>query len=35
MTIITRTISGLAIAAIAALAGAGVYTEATRAPDQP
>jgi hypothetical protein len=35
MTLIHRTLAGLAIAAVSALAAAGAYTEATRVPDQP
>jgi hypothetical protein len=35
MTLLTRTLASLAIGALGALAAAGVYTEAHRAPDQP
>jgi hypothetical protein len=35
MTKITRALAGLAIGAIGAIAAAGAYTEAHRAPDQP
>jgi hypothetical protein len=35
MTILTRTLAGLALGAVGAVAAAGVYTEARRAPDQP
>jgi hypothetical protein len=35
MTRFTRTIAGLAIGAIGALAAAGAYAETHRAPDQP
>jgi hypothetical protein len=34
MTILTRILAGLAIGAIGAVAAAGAYTEARRAPDQ-
>jgi hypothetical protein len=32
--ILTRAIAGLAVGAVAAVAAAGAYAEATRAPDQ-
>jgi hypothetical protein len=35
MTILIRTLSAVAIGALGAIAAAGAYTEATRAPDQP
>jgi len=35
MSTFTRTIAGAALVAVGALAVAGVYAEATRAPDQP
>jgi hypothetical protein len=35
MTHLRRTLAGVAIAALGALAAAGLYTEATRVPDQP
>jgi uncharacterized membrane protein len=35
MTIITRTLAGLAIGAVGVLAAAGAYAETHRAPDQP
>jgi hypothetical protein len=35
MTIITRTLAGVAAGALAALLAAGAYAEATRVPDQP
>jgi hypothetical protein len=35
MTIITRTLIGLALSALGALFAAAAYTEAHRAPDQP
>ncbi len=35
MTIITRTLAGLAAGALGALVAAGAYAEATRIPDQP
>lgn len=35
MTLKGRTLASLALGALGALAAAGVYTEATRAPDQP
>lgn len=35
MSSLTRALAGAALAAIGALAAAGVYAEATRAPDQP
>ena len=35
MTLLSRTLAGLAVWALGALAAAGAYAEATRAPDQP
>jgi hypothetical protein len=35
MTLLTRTIAGLALATSGILAAAGIYAEAHRAPDQP
>jgi hypothetical protein len=35
MTLLHRTLAGVATAAFCVLAAAGVYTEATRIPDQP
>jgi len=35
MTLLSRTLAGLAVGALGALAAAGAYAEATRAPDQP
>ena len=35
MTIVTRTLAGLALAGFGALAAAGAYAESHRAPDQP
>lgn len=35
MSSFTRALAGVAVAAVGALAAAGVYAEATRAPDQP
>jgi hypothetical protein len=35
MTVLTRTLAGLALSAVGVVAAAGVYTEARRAPDQP
>jgi hypothetical protein len=35
MTLLTRTLAGVAIGALGALAAAGAYAEATRVPDQP
>lgn len=34
MTLITRTLAGVALAAIGAVAAAGTYTELRRVPDQ-
>ena len=35
MTVLTRTLAGLALGAVGAVVAAGAYTEARRAPDQP
>ena len=35
MSILARTLAGLAVSALGAVAAAGAYTEARRAPDQP
>jgi hypothetical protein len=35
MKLLTRTLAGVAIGAVSALAAAGAYAEATRVPDQP
>jgi hypothetical protein len=35
MSILARTLAGLAVSAVGAVAAAGAYTEARRAPDQP
>ncbi|MDQ2895496.1 MAG: hypothetical protein M3Y09_07605 [Actinomycetota bacterium] len=35
ISILARTLAGLAISAVGAVAAAGAYTEARRAPDQP
>jgi hypothetical protein len=35
MTILSRTLAGLALGAVGVVAAAGAYTEARRAPDQP
>jgi hypothetical protein len=35
MTLLTRTLTGLALGAVGVIAAAGAYAEATRLPDQP
>jgi hypothetical protein len=35
MTLLTRTLAGLALGAVGVIAAAGAYAEATRVPDQP
>jgi hypothetical protein len=35
MRFLTRTLAGVALGAVGALAAVGVYAEATRVPDQP
>ena len=35
MTLLTRTLAGLALGAFGLIAAAGAYAEATRLPDQP
>jgi hypothetical protein len=35
MTLLTRTLAGLALGTIGAIAAVGAYAEATRLPDQP
>jgi hypothetical protein len=35
MTLLSRTLTGVALSALGALAAAGAYTESRRAPDQP